>query len=199
MAKLLFDLNGVILPPKSDQDIASLEQVVRPPDRVLFWDVYTQLRGEYDTGGINDEAWWRQVALRANLPAFNVVEAVTADFSHALLADAPVLHLLEAAINSGFVVGVVANMPLSLAHLVREQHRWLDDIAAVTLSCDIGVAIPHQAAYAVAVDALGGPAKDTHYFAFSAAYSQAGRRAGMHAQVYPGIAATRDLLADLKP
>lgn len=71
--------------------------------------------------------------------------------------------LVKGLIGEGYSVGILSNIPTTLAGQVRKKQPWLEDCAAVTFSCDIGVAKPHPEAYRVAVDALSAQPKDTHF------------------------------------
>lgn len=61
-----------------------------------------------------------------------------------------------ALVDAGWTVGVLSNVDARLGVELRRAHAWLEDMAAVIFSGDIGVELPSPEAYAVAVDALGG-------------------------------------------
>ena len=81
---------------------------------------------------------------------------------------------------------------------MRAQHPWLTECAAVTLSCDIGVAKPHPEAYRVAVDALAAQPKDTHFFDDSIDYIEGATYCGLHTHLFTGIDSAREVLRGLE-
>lgn len=196
--KYLFDFYGVLLRGHSPAARAELERVVGATDTVRFWEIFEELRPAFDAGLVSEERWWEQVRVRAGLPRFDIGEAVAADFDPCTEPITETVELALELVDAGATVGALSNIPLGLARRVRARHAWLDDFAAVTLSCDIGVAKPDRRAYEVAVDALGGGAKDTLFIDDRADYIAGAAQAGLRTHLYTGVADLRAALADLR-
>ncbi len=191
MVKFLFDFYGVLLKGHSPASARHLEEVVRAPDPQLFWRVYEELRPAYDAGLASDQRWWQQVRARAGLPGFDVAAAVEADFGPCVGADSEVVDYVLELVGVGATVGVLSNIPLGLAQRVRARHQWLGCLAAVTLSCDIGLVKPDPQAFAVAVDALGGGARGTLFIDDRADYLAGAAKAGLATHHFRDLAGLR--------
>ena len=115
-----------------------------------------------------------------------------------LEADPDMVALVKGLIGEGYSVGILSNIPTTLAGQVRRKQPWLEDCAAVTFSCDIGVAKPHPEAYRVAVDALSAQPKDTHFFDDRIDYVEGASYCGLNAHLFRGIDSVREVLSTLE-
>ncbi|QCB27418.1 Phosphatase [Corynebacterium endometrii] len=195
MPNVVFSLYGVLLEGPGPEDRQRIEAAAGVEDPEAFWRVYSQLRPEYEAGLISDKQWWQKVANRAGLVEFSIAEAVAADFGARLDANEDMVAYAEQLIDEGHQVGVLANLPVGLARLVRAKHTWLGDLAAVAMSCDIGVAKPDPRAYAVAVDALGATVKDTLYFDANPSWVAGAREVGLRSYLISGVPSVKQVLA----
>lgn len=193
--KLLFDLYGVLMRLPSAADRLLLEETLGVQDSARFWDTYEELRPPYDAGLVSDERWWTTLARRSGLGDIDTSQAVAADIAGCLEADTEMVGFVQSLIDAGHSVGILSNIPTGLAAVVRREHPWLEDFAAVTLSCDIGVAKPEEQAYLVAVDALGGTLKDTLFFDDRDDFVRGAREAGLRAERFDGIDSVRKVLS----
>lgn len=196
MAQLLFDMYGVLMRPASAQKRAKLEAFIDPPSPAKFWDAYEEFRPAYNVGVLSDSHYWHKVSVLAGIAEIDVAGAVAVDSEALLDSDPAMVELLSQLIAEDHTVGVLSNIPTSVAELVRASQPWLEECAAVVFSCDIGVAKPDPEAYAVAIDALGG-GKETYFFDDCADYVAAAEKAGLQAQLFHGPAALREVLADI--
>ena len=147
--------------------------------------IYTQLAYEMDNlsfPGMRD--WFFKQAEEEREHAQKSAE-------HLLEADEEMVNLVLRFIGEGHSVGILSNVPAALGAKVRASQPWLEECAAVTLSCDIGVAKPDPEAYHVAVDALGAQAKDTYFFDDRLDFVEGAQRVGLHAQLFTGIDSVR--------
>lgn len=194
-AKLLFDLYGVLMRPPSPADQRLLEDALGVQDLARFWGTYEELRPPYEAGLVSDERWWTTLARRCGLGEIDTSQAVAADIAGCLEADLEMVAFVQSLIDAGHPVGVLSNIPTGLAAIVRREHPWLEDFAAVTLSCDIGVTKPEAQAYLVAVDALGGTLKDTIFFDDRDDFVRGAWEVGLRAERFDGIDSVRAALA----
>lgn len=184
MATLLFDLYGVLMRPAEN---AELEDYLRPADVEHFWSLYEEFRPAYDAGHLSDAQYWGRIRALANLAPFDISHATELDTERLLGADEDMVRAVLNFIGQGHSVGILANVPAVLGTRIRQTQTWLKECAAVTLSCDIGVAKPDPEAYLVAVDALGSQAKDTHFFDDRPEFVHAAQRLGLKAHLFTGI------------
>lgn len=197
MSAYLFDFYGVLLRPLSAEYRQRLEETVGVRDdaaRARFWRAYEDLRPPYDVGLVSDARWWQRVAVEAELGKFDVARAVTTDFAGCLDCDEEMVQLALSLVEEGHTVGVLSNLPTGLAMLVRAKHLWLEELAAVTLSCDIGVAKPEREAYAVAVDALGCAAREVLFIDDRPDFIAGARAAGLRTHLFRGRAGLEAVL-----
>ena len=198
MPKLLFDMYGVLMRPATPESHADLERLLAPPDPEAMWEAYGFYRPDYDAGIFSDSHYWNAVAARAGLGEVSVAEAVVRENSGLLEADADMVALVKGLIGEGYSVGILSNIPTTLAGQVRKKQPWLEDCAAVTFSCDIGVAKPHPEAYRVAVDALAAQPQDTHLFDDRVDYVEGASYCGLNDHLFRGIDSVREVLRVLE-
>lgn len=198
MPKLLFDLYGVLLRPATPEAHAELERFLAPANSEAFWEAYNYFRPDYDAGIFSDSHYWNEIAARAGMEPIDCAGAVACENQYLLEADPEMVALVKGLIGEGFSVGILSNIPTTLAEQVRAQHPWLAECAAVTLSCDIGVAKPHPEAYRVAVDALAAQPKDTHFFDDRIDYIEGATYCGLQSHLFTGIDSAREVLRGLE-
>ncbi|KKO78363.1 haloacid dehalogenase [Corynebacterium minutissimum] len=184
MATLLFDLYGVLMRPAGN---AELEDYLRPENPEHFWSLYEEFRPAYNSGHLSDSQYWGRIRALTELDSFDVSHATELDTERLLVADSQVVRAVLNLIGQGHSVGILANVPPVLGTRIRQTQTWLQECAAVTLSCDIGVAKPDPEAYLVAVDALGAQAKDTHFFDDRPDFVTGAQRLGLKAHLFTGI------------
>lgn len=184
MASLLFDLYGVLMRPAGNSE---LEDYLRPENVEHFWSIYEEFRPAYDAGHLSDAQYWGRIRALTKLSSFDVSHATELDTERLLLADEEMVRAVLGFIAQGHSVGILANVPAVLGTRIRQTQPWLEECAAVTLSCDIGVAKPDPEAYLVAVDALGAQVKDTHFFDDRPDSVAGAQRLGLRAHLFTGI------------
>lgn len=192
MTALLFGMPGVLMRARSDADERLIERTVGGDERI--WPIYHDLRPAYDSGDVSDERFWRQLQVRADLEPFDIMEAIAADQETSLEADPRMAELVTELVDADRCCGILANLPSSLAKLVRAEHPWIERVDAVTFSCDIGVAAPDPRAFAVAVDALGVHARDTVFLDTDPTHLAAAADAGLRAVPFTGPDSVREVL-----
>ncbi len=193
MTAVLFDLFGVLLRERTDAGRRRVERAVGgDPD---MWLIYDDLRPAYDSGNVSDERFWRQLQIRAGLESFDIFEAVTADWESSMEEEPDMVSLALSLIDDHVRTGILSNLPAGLAKRARAEHEWLGRFDAVTMSCDIGVTKPDPRAYAVALDAMGVPAKGTFYFDADPVNVAAAAELGMTAVLFTGVDSVKEALA----
>ena len=133
MPKLLFDLYGVLLRPATPEAHAELERFLAPANPEAFWEAYNYFRPDYDAGIFSDSHYWNEIATRAGMAPIDCTGAVACENQYLLEADPEMVALVKGLIGEGFSVGILSNIPTTLAEQVRAQHPWLAECAAVTL------------------------------------------------------------------
>lgn len=196
---VLFDMYGVLLKMPTAADQRRVEQAAGQGADVAeqLWPVYEELRPALDAGLVSDVAFWRQIGLRLRQPDLDVYEAISADYAPCVEAQPEVVEVARELVAAGHCVGVLSNIPATLAARVRSRHaEWLDTFDSLTFSCDIGVAKPDPRAYEVAVDAMGVAAQDTLFVDDRRAYLAGAEAAGLRTHLFTGVPALRRALED---
>lgn len=196
MDALLFGLSGLVLEPRTAAGRAQVESAAGVmDDPVAFWRGYDDLRPSYEVGDVSDARWWRQLAIRARLDDPDIQEAVAADVETLSRPRREMVDVILDLVDSGFTCGAIDNVPPVLAMHLRRSHPWLDDLAAVTFSCDIGVAKPDPEALRVAIDAMGVKTASTLYVDYRQDWVDAAGQLGMSALVATDPASIKQALA----
>ncbi|WP_018296698.1 HAD family hydrolase [Corynebacterium lubricantis] len=193
MTALLFDLDGVVMRPRTDSDRLRIERAAGATDPEAFWDVYKELRPAYEAGDVSDYRWWQQVGLRAGLDDPDIAEAIVADWESATVVNDEIVEILEKLREADYTCGIVANVTETIGDKLRSKYAWIDALDAVIFSCDIGITQPDPRAYEVAVDALGANLKDTIYFTANPDHLASAREAGLQARPFTSIKDVHDL------
>ena len=195
MDALLFGLSGLVFEPRTAAGRTQVENAAGVMDSAAFWRVYDDLRPSYEVGDVSETRWWHQLAIRAGLSDPDIQEAVAADVDTLSQPRREMVDVILDLVDSGFTCGAIDNVPLVLATHLRRTHPWLEDLAAVTFSCDIGVAKPDPEALRVAVDAMGAKTGYTLYVDHRQDWVDAASELGMKALVTTDPAAIRKALA----
>lgn len=180
---VLFGLTGVVLTPRTPAGRARVERAAGVTDAESFWRVYDDLLGDYEAGRVSDTHWWQQVAIRAGLPDLDLQEAVAADVDTRAVPDRAAVERALELVDAGYCCGAIDNAPAALASRLRADLPWLGELAAVTFSCDIGVAKPDPEAFRVAVDAMGAKPASTLYVDYRQEWVHAAEQLGMQGLV----------------
>ncbi|HBC8575073.1 TPA: HAD family phosphatase [Corynebacterium striatum] len=184
MAKLLFDMYGVLMRIASAEQQAELERLVNPADPARFWEAYQEFRPAYDAGIMSDSMYWNRISASVELGELDIAEAVELDNRYYMDSEPEMVALVQRLIGEGHTVGLLSNIPTTLADAVRSEHDWIEDCAAVVFSCDIGVAKPDAEAYKVAVDALAATAEKVHFFDDRQDFVDGAAAAGLQAHLF---------------
>lgn len=194
---LLFDLYGVLVRHRKDEDRRGVEAFLEVPEshRQAFWDAYHDLRAPLDKGEIGDHAWWKQVAEVADLPNLHIENAIQTETATLLRIHEEAVAEVRQLISEGWRVGVLSNIPHVLGKGLLNKYNWFQEFHSVTYSCDIGEVKPEPAAYQAALDQLGTEAADTIFFDDTLGNVTAARDFGLQAVHYHDVADIRQAVA----
>lgn len=195
MTSLLFDLYGVLLRTQSEGAKRRIEQAVAGDSSI--WPHYWELRPAYDADLVSDISYWQQLRLRAGLDDFDISEAIVADQESWLESDPEMVEQVLSLIGTGWRVGILSNIPASLADRVRETFPWLEEFAAVTFSSDIGLVKPDEKAFHVALDAMKAKAADTVFFDDRTENVECATSMGMRGELFTGIDQVQSVTREL--
>jgi putative hydrolase of the HAD superfamily len=193
---ILFDLFGVIGLPQTAEDRRRMEALAGV-DADAFWEAYWALRKPYDAGQPSAD-YWAAVAdrLGVRFGADTVRALIEADLESWTNADEVMIGLVGELAREGYVLGLLSNIIGDLVPIFEERHRrWLSHFAALTYSCEIGVAKPDRRAYEIALDRLGVGARDCLFLDDTEANVLAARELGMRAEVFRSPGQVRALVA----
>nr|WP_245670312.1 HAD family phosphatase [Corynebacterium crudilactis] len=192
----LFDLYGVLI---KEHGSAQFERVARavgePSKNDKLRAAYESLRLDLDAGRVHELNYWNQVKLLAGLEYLDIQEVIAADYKGLYECDQDMVDYVLSLKSEGHRIGILSNVPEGLAKLVREHNsEWLDQLDAVTLSCDIGAAKPESQAFHIALEALGADPADVTFIDDRLRNIEAAREEGLHAIHFTGLAALKESL-----
>ena len=190
MTAYLFDLYGVLLKVQAEGARRDIERAVGAgPER---WETYWTFRYDLDAGLITEQEYWEKFRQALNLPPFDVDAVIDVDYSGWVVPDEEMIAYVTGLVEQGERVGLLSNIPRGLAERVLKEHTWLDRFAAVTLSCDLGVAKPQQGAFQAALQNLGSTPEDTVFFDDNPDNVAAARELGITGVVFRNIDDVKD-------
>ncbi|MDO4909390.1 MAG: HAD family phosphatase [Corynebacterium sp.] len=181
---ILFDLYGVLLRVQGDQAKRDIEHAVGGDSSI--WPVFWELRGPLDGGRITDQEFWEQFQERTGLD-FDIEEAIRVDYSGWRQADPEMIAYVSSLIDEGWRVGLLSNIPKTLAELMLPENPWLQKFHSVTLSCDIKQEKPRPEAFRIALEQLGTKPEETFFFDDNLENVEAARAVGLKAFQFTGV------------
>lgn len=190
---ILFDLYGVLLQTQSEQAVKDIETVVKGDQSI--WPIFWSLRGPLDAGRISDEEFWTKFQEETGLHDFDIQDAVEVDYSGWMNPDPEMIEYVGTLVDQGYRIGLLSNIPKTLAQRVIPQQKWLESFHSVTLSCDIGYAKPDKQAFIIACQNLGVEPEDTLFFDDSLTNVEAARAAGLQAFQFISPQSVKDVLS----
>mgnify|MGYP000845073923 FL=1 len=190
MTAYLFDLYGVLLKVQEEGALRDIERAVGAGPEI--WETYWEFRYDLDAGLITEQEYWEKFRQALNLPPFDVDAVIDVDYSGWVVPDEEMIAYVTGLVEQGERVGLLSNIPRGLAERVLKEHTWLDRFAAVTLSCDLGVAKPQQGAFQAALQNLGSTPEDTVFFDDNPDNVAAARALGITGVVFRNIDDVKD-------
>ena len=190
MTAYLFDLYGVLLKVQEEGALRDIERVVGAGPEI--WETYWEFRYDLDAGLLTEQEYWEKFRQALNLPPFDVDAVIDVDYSGWVVPDEEMIAYVTGLVEQGERVGLLSNIPRGLAERVLKEHTWLDRFAAVTLSCDLGVAKPHPEAFKAALQNLGSTPEDTVFFDDNPDNVAAARALGITGVVFRNIDDVKD-------
>lgn len=189
---LLVDLPGALVrTPRESRNHVLLQAAgiydAQSPQAHKFWQVFSELRPAYFSGDLGDQRFWQQMIARVGLEDCDIAEAIAADTHPSSHFDTEAWGCIESLADAGIPIAGTANCSLSQSQHLRSQHPQLEELDALVLSCDIGVALPDERMLEVAVDAVGANARETVFISTNEGHLAAAAELGMRARVYLGV------------
>lgn len=191
MTAILFDLYGVLLKiPTADEEQRLIARAGSP----AIMEHYHRLRPDYDSGQLSDRAYWEQVRRAAGLEEIDWAEMTDLDSQITRAHDPEMVDYALSLIDRGLRVGILSNLPATLAANLRREHDFFDRFHSVTFSGDIGVAKPNKRAFTIALQSMGTPAAETLFFDDRPDYLEGALAAGLNAHLFTGIDQAREIV-----
>ena len=166
MTAYLFDLYGVLLKVQEEGALRDIERAVGAGPEI--WETYWEFRYDLDAGLITEQEYWEKFRQALNLPPFDVDAVIDVDYSGWVVPDEEMIVYVTGLVEQG------------------------DRFAAVTLSCDLGVAKPQQGAFQAALQNLGSTPEDTVFFDDNPDNVAAARELGITGVVFRNIDDVKD-------
>jgi putative hydrolase of the HAD superfamily len=182
---IVFDLFGVIARTQTPEHKLRIEEIAGVPSKSL-WQTYWDLRRPYDAGQPATE-YWAAVAggLGTRFDAPTVDRLIEADLASWTEVDDTMVALVGELAEQGRKLGLLSNIIGELVPIFEARHGgWLSHFAALTYSCDIGVAKPDHEAFEICAKRLGVVPGDCLFFDDSEVNVVGAREVGMRAEVF---------------
>lgn len=194
----LFDLYGVLI---KEHGAVQFERVARavgePSKNDKLHEVYESLRLDLDAGRVSEVNYWNQVKLLVGLEFLDIQEVIAADYRGLYERDQDMVDYVLSLKAKGHRIGILSNIPEGLAKLLKEHNsEWLDQLDAVTLSCDIGAAKPEPKSFHVALEALGEQAEDVTFIDDRLRNIEAAREEGLNAIHFTGLDSLKESIQE---
>lgn len=185
----LFDLYGVLIKEHGPAQFERVARAVGEPEKnEKLHAVYESLRLDLDAGRVSEDSYWNQVKVLVGLEYLDIPEVVEADYRGLYERDEEMVDFVLGLKAQGHRIGILSNLPKGLAALVRQHNSdWLDQLDAVTLSCEIGAAKPEPKAFHAAVDALGVPPEEVTFIDDRLPNVEVAREEGLNAIQFMGF------------
>lgn len=191
MSAVLLDFPGVITQQPGEHARTLVEEAIGATG---FWEEFAELRPQLLTGTIDEKRFYNRLAARAELPLFDVDDAIAADWAGQLHLDDDTVATLDSLRAAEIPLGVVADVSTGLSLHLRRHLIWLGGAVPAVLSCDIGLLTADPRTFAVAVDALHAPPEKTTFFSRIPEHLDAAREHGLTVREYTGAPDLKELL-----
>ena len=114
-----------------------------------------------------------------------------------LEADPDMVALVKGLIGDGYSVGILSNIPTTLAGQVRKKQTWLEDCAAVTLAAIL--AWPSRTQRPIVWPWMRSPrSRKIRTFDDRVDYVEGASYCGLNAHLFRGIDSVREVLSTLE-
>ncbi len=182
---VILDFGNVLsLPNRHDGVLEYIRRLDIPEDD--FLKVYRTERHLFDQGDLDVWEYWTRVMDRTftGYSRLTLERLVDLDMQDWTRLNEPVLEWHRTLAESGYLTGILSNLPYVFAEYFREHFPWLEQVDAVTFSCDVGVVKPEPEIYRVCLKSLGLEPEQALFIDDIQENVEGARRVGMHAALF---------------
>lgn len=148
---LVCDFGNVISRSPTDADVAALAELCGR-DRVGFADAYWARRTDYDRGDLDAQRYWVGVVVGELAPA-RLAACVAADIASWTRLEERSMSGVEECARRGARLALLSNAPAEIARAL-DAMPWFSRFEHRLFSCDVRLAKPDPAIFAVLLDRL---------------------------------------------
>ena len=152
---VIFDYGEVLC----TQDRAAHQRLIALTglDLDTFERLYWRDRRDYDLGHLDGPGYWAKFARdagRSFTPA-QINELIATDVRMWITLNPPMLAWAAALQHAGVLTAILSNMGPDVLRTMLQDFAWLANFNQLTWSCDLGIAKPDPAIYALTCEKLG--------------------------------------------
>ena len=185
---LLTDMFGVIAQVQPETARERLVRIAAAPSDA-FWTAYWAHRPAYDQGRSTPLSYWNQVGADVGV-TFEVEQLMmlhAADIDSWSLRHQEMIDALPTIKRAGYRLGLLSNIPTSLAEHVEAVDEFMDLFDVVGMSCYIDAVKPSPAAYQWCIDRLSLPADQILFIDDNQRNVDAAAELGLQSRLYRGV------------
>jgi putative hydrolase of the HAD superfamily len=192
-----FDFGGVISYPRSAETNAELERLIGLPYETLK-ELDLKYRGEWDRGTYDGAGYYRSVLSRAGIfpDDETLARIVRTDLEGWKHINSATVQLMRDAKASGFILGILSNMPHDFLTWARGRIPFSEADAAV-YSCEYNIIKPEPMIYEKLQEKTGCEYKEIVFFDDIADNIAMARKLGIQGFVWEGPQAARTQLVNM--
>ena len=182
---VIFDYGNVLCVPQPREDVVAMAEIFGLPlDR--FEELYWRKRLPYDRTEMTPEEYWEDFQRMAGVEPSpdRARRAMALDCRSWAHPNPAMIAWAKRVRESGFKTAILSNMPLSLRVYLDAEHPWIHEFDHRVFSCDVGMAKPELAIYALCLRGLGVEAEDSLFLDDRAENIGAAHKAGLRGLLF---------------
>ena len=182
---VIFDFGNVLsLPNRHVQVLDCVRRLEIPEEE--FLKIYRTERHLFDQGDLDVWEYWTRVMDRTftEYSRLTLERLIDLDMQDWTRLNKPVLEWHHALAESGYLTGILSNLPYVFAEYFWEHFPWLEKFDAITFSCDVGAVKPEPEIYRVCLKSLGVEPEQALFIDDMQENVEGASRVGMHAELF---------------
>ena len=185
MQAVIFDYGNVLCVPQPLEDVKAMADIFGlPVDR--FEELYWRKRLPYDRTEMTPEEYWEDFQRMAEMEPspHRARRAMAIDCRSWAHPNPAMIEWAKQVRASGVKTAILSNMPLALRVYLDAEHGWIHEFDHRVFSCDVKLAKPDLAIYALCLEGLGIEPEAALFLDDRADNIEAAHKAGLHGVLF---------------